>query len=230
MVAATRSGVWLMDPDGRLIRQITANPEATARSRFNDGRVDPAGRLLVGTIDETGGEGAALYALDKQGPRPLVQGPSTSNGLAFSPDVRFLYHADTPRYPVWRYAYDVETGAVSQKSIFVAWDPSLTARARPDGAAIDMEGCYWVALYEGGRVQRYDPTGRLMADYVVPAMCPTMPAFGGPDRRTLYVTTGSRGRTEAELQHFPSSGGVFAMQVDTPGLPEPQFVAPVHDL
>ncbi|MBN8479903.1 MAG: SMP-30/gluconolactonase/LRE family protein, partial [Burkholderiales bacterium] len=92
---------------------------------------------------------------------------------------------------------------------------------RPDGAAVDRDGCYWVAFFRGGKVLRIDPNGRVLREIAVPAMCPTMPAFGGPDLRTLYVTSARADRPDDELARFPRSGGIFAMTVDVPGLPEP---------
>ena len=134
-----------------------------------------------------------------------------------------LYHSDTPTFTVWRYAYDPATGAAADRSVFARLTPSETDRGRPDGAAVDREGCYWVALFEGARIQRYAPDGRLLAEYPVPARCPTMVCFGGPDRRTLYVTSARTGRSDEELAAFPHSGSLFAMPVETPGLPEHRF-------
>ena len=223
-VAGLRSGVWLLDAAGTRQTMLAANPEDQSASRFNDGRTDPAGRFLLGTIDEPKIDGNAhLYRLDKRGLGVIDGGLMTSNGLAFSPDGTTLYHADTPRFVVYRYDYDVETGAATGRRVFVELEPQGDDRGRPDGAAVDADGCYWTALYEGGRVRRYSPSGEIMAEYPLPARCPTMVAFGGADRRTIYVTTARDGRPEAELDALPYSGGLFAMTVDTPGLPEPLF-------
>ena len=94
---------------------------------------------------------------------------------------------------------------------------------RPDGAAVDSEGCYWSAFYRGGKIVRLSPRGERLAEYALPARCPTMCAFGGPELRTLYVTTARQMREEAELARLPQSGGIFAMPVEVPGLPEPKF-------
>ena len=94
---------------------------------------------------------------------------------------------------------------------------------RPDGGAVDRDGCYWTALYRGGKVVRFAPDGRVLAEFAVPAMCPTMCAFGGRDLRTLYVTSARQMRAPDELARLPQSGGLFAMTVDVPGLPEPAF-------
>lgn len=220
-IAGMRTGVWRLDERGAAIERLASNPEDVSASRFNDGRADPAGRFLLGTVDEPKrGAQAHLYRFDERGLAPLVSGLLTSNGLAFSPDGRWLYHSDTPTFTVYRYAYDAQRGEIARRSVFVRLEPTDDDKGRPDGGAVDSEGCYWTALYEGGRVQRYSPEGALLAEYETPARCPTMPAFGGADLRTLYVTSARGGRSEEELARYPQSGGVFAMRVDVPGLPE----------
>jgi sugar lactone lactonase YvrE len=223
-IAGFRSGLWLLDAQGNREAKLADNPEDQRMSRFNDGRADPAGRFLAGTIDEPKDGGRAhLYRYDRRGLATLAGGLLTSNGVAFSPDGRVLYHSDTPTFTIWRYAYDPATGEASGKTVFARLEPTESDRGRPDGAAVDREGCYWTALFEGGRIQRYAPDGRLLAEYPVPARCPTMVCFGGPDRKTLYVTSARTGRSVEELAAFPHSGGVFAMPVETPGLPEHFF-------
>lgn len=216
-VAGLRSGVWLLDSQARAVRQLAANPENTASSRFNDGRVDPAGCFVAGTLDETKAAGnAALYRFDGRALTQLDTGLLTCNGCAFSPDGKTLYHSDTPRFVVYAQDYDSSSGAVANKRVFVKLTPQGGDRGRPDGAAVDVDGCYWSSLYEGSRVQRYDPSGKLMAEYPVPAKKPTMPAFGGQDLKTLFVTS------VIDAQD-PNGGRLFAMPVDTAGLPTTLF-------
>jgi sugar lactone lactonase YvrE len=225
-IAAFRSGLWLLDASGNRLEKLADNPEDQRSSRFNDGRVDPAGRFLAGTIDEPkDGRKAHLYRYDRRGLNVLASGLLTSNGVAFSPDGRTLYHSDTPTFTVWRYAYDPATGEATDKTLFVRLEPTAADRGRPDGAAVDAEGCYWTALFEGGRIQRYAPDGRLLAEYPVPARCPTMVAFGGPDLKTLFVTSARTGRSKEELATLPHSGSLFSMPVEVPGRPE-YFFAP----
>ena len=209
-VAGLRSGIWLLNEKGEKRRMLAANPEDSQVSRFNDGRVDGAGRFLAGTLDERKASRAALYRCDRRGLIRLTDGLITSNGLAFSPDGRTLYHSDTPRFTVYRYAYDASSGTAENRRVFVELKPTASDRGRPDGAAVDAQGCYWTALYEGGRVQRYDPEGRLMSEHTVPVRNPTMPAFGGLGLKTLFVTT-ARDATG-------SGGGLYAAEVDVPGL------------
>jgi sugar lactone lactonase YvrE len=216
-VAGLRTGIWLLDDSGSKRRMLAENPENHATSRFNDGRVDPRGRFLAGTLDETKKSGnAGLYRCDHRGLARLSDGLMTSNGLAFSPDGRILYHSDTPRFVVYRYDYDPDTGAAVNRREFVRIEPTATDRGRPDGAAVDVEGCYWSALYEGGRVHRYDPDGRLMSVHLLPVRCPTMPAFGGDDMKTLFVTT-ARDKSDG------TGGGLYSMPAQVAGIPSTSF-------
>jgi sugar lactone lactonase YvrE len=215
-IAGLRSGLWRLDAAGGKQALLAANPEDVATSRFNDGKVDPRGRYLAGTVDEPKAGGrAGLYRLDRRGLTRLADGILTSNGLAFSPDGRVLYHADTPRFVVWRYDYDPQTGEAENRRAFVRIEPTADDRGRPDGAATDVEGCYWTALYEGGRVCRFDPDGRLMAAIPLPARRPTMAAFGGPDLTRLFVTTATDPGGEG--------GGLYALDAGVAGLPIPAF-------
>jgi sugar lactone lactonase YvrE len=222
-IAGMRSGIWLLDADGAPLRRIAANPEDVATSRFNDGRCDSRGRFWAGTIDEPKAGGAAhLYCCDGDALRAVDGGFLTSNGLAFSPDGRWLYHSDTPRFTVYRRPFDPATGMVGPREAWLRLAPTADDRGRPDGAAVDAEGYYWSALFEGERVIRVSPDGRIVAEYPLPARCPTMCAFGGDDLRTLFVTTARHGRDENELDALPLSGGLFAMDVPVPGLVEPR--------
>ena len=222
-IAGLRSGLWLIDADGNPLKKLADNPEDQAVSRFNDGGVDPAGRFIAGTVDETREKGiASLYRYDRSGLTRLAGGLLTSNGVAFSPDGRRLYHSDTLRYTLYACDYDVAAGEATNPQVFARFG-SETDKGRPDGGAVDAEGCYWTALYEGGRVQRYAPDGTLLAEYPVPAKCPTMIAFGGPDLRTLYCPSASIGRPDEELTEYPLSGALFAMRAPVAGLARPLF-------
>jgi sugar lactone lactonase YvrE len=131
-----------------------------------------------------------------------------------------MYHTDTGTQVVNGYEYDAASGTPSRPRVLARF----TAEGdRPDGAAVDRDGCYWTALYRGGKVKRIAPDGRVLGEHSLPAMCPTMCALGGPDLTTLYVTSARQMRGADELARLPLSGGIFAMAVDVPGLPEPLF-------
>lgn len=216
LIAGLRSGLWRLDERGRKVALLALNPEDPASSRFNDGKCDPLGRYWVGTLDEpkTHGE-AGLYRYDQRGLQRHGGGLMTSNGLAFSADGAQLFHSDTPRFVIRRYAYDLRTGEASAGTVFARLDPEASDRARPDGGACDVEGGYWSALYEGARVHRYGSDGALLSVHPLDAARPTMPAFGGADLRTLFVTTAqdASGR----------GGGLFAMASDVAGVVIPPF-------
>lgn len=222
-VAALRNGIWLVAPDGKLERQVAAAPYDPANHRFNDGRADAQGRFWAGSMNEKrDADSAKLYRLDPDLTlTPVVSGITISNGLAWSPDSRTMYHADTPTRRINAWDFDPATGTVASHRVFAQFSAETD---RPDGGAVDREGCYWSAFYRGGKVVRLSPRGQTVAEFRLPAMCPTMCAFGGPDLKTLYVTTARQRREAEELTRLPQSGAIFALRVDVPGMPEPKFV------
>jgi len=221
-VAALREGLWLARADGTLERKVADAPYDPASHRFNDGRCDPHGRFFVGSMNERrDANTAALLRLDPDFTlTPILADIMISNGLAFSPDGRTMYHADTPTHTVRAFDYDTVTGTPSRPRVFAQFSGETD---RPDGGAVDRDGNYWSAFYRGGKVVKLSPQGNVLDEFVVPAKCPTMCAFGGEDLRTLFVTSARQQREPEELAQLPQSGGIFAMRVDVPGLPEPQF-------
>lgn len=220
-IAGLRSGIWRLDAHGQVIRKLADNPEGVEHSRFNDGRVGPDGRFYVGTVDESHQNKANMYRYDRNGLAPLIAGLGTSNGLGFSPDGTILYHVDSPASKVTAHDFDTVKGTISAGRVLVEIpdDPA----ARPDGATVDVEGCYWLAIFGAGVVKRFSPTGDLLAEYPVPVKCPTMPAFGGADMRTLFVTSAGSRRSAEEMLQYPTSGSVFAMRAPVAGVREPVF-------
>lgn len=247
LVVALRHGVFRARVWGGALEPITTLPYNPAILRANDGKCDPLGRFWVGTIDETKAQrSAALFAIDARGCRagqaPVVQRMAgdalTGNGLAWSPDGTTLYWADTSSNLVHAWDWDAATNKLSTHRHFLQCPPKpagwvfdlpVTPQqprygGRPDGAAVDVLGNYWVAMYEGGRLCQFSPDGTLLAQYPTPAQCPTMPCFGGDDLKTIYLTSARHGRSAAELRALPQSGGVFFMRVAVPGLPVNTFV------
>lgn len=222
-VAALRDGIYRLDLDGHEHRLLAAAPYDPATTRFNDGGCDRQGRFWAGSMFEprTHADGG-LYRLEGTALRQagIVGGLTTSNGLAWSPDGRIMYHADTPTCQVHAYDYDTANGSLSNRRLFL--DLTDTGE-RPDGATVDSAGNYWVALYGAGRVAQFSPEGRRLRDIPLPVKAPTMPCFGGADLRTLYITTARQKHTAEELARMPLAGGIFAVGVDVPGLPEPLF-------
>ena len=231
-VLALREGLCHFDPATDRRRPLAVAPYDTATKRFNDGKCDPAGRFWVGSMDEPRRpDQAALYCFEGGQLSERQAGITISNGLAWSPDARTMYWTDTTAHTVWAFAFDLATGAMSERRVFARFplkpaDGLAGYGGRPDGAAVDAEGCYWVAMFEGGRVLRFSPAGELLREVRLPARCPTMPCFGGPSLTTVYVTSARVNRSPDELARLPHSGCVFAFEVDVPGLPT-ELAAPI---
>lgn len=218
LLLALKSGLHAFDP-GTAALTLLAHPESIhPGNRYNDGKVSPDGRFWVGTMDE-GPDRApigSLYRLDADhAAHRMVTGLRTPNGLAWSPDGRTLYHCDTRAATIWRCAHDPATGALGERHIFAVVDP---AWGRPDGAAVDAEGCYWSCGIGAGRINRFAPDGSLLGFVKLPVTHPTMPCFGGEGLRTMYVTSGRGGLSAEVLATAPLAGGVFAIDVGVSGL------------
>jgi sugar lactone lactonase YvrE len=228
LVVATRQGFVHLDTANGSITPIAPAPYDTSIIRFNDGGVDPAGRFWVGTIYEPRDkQAAAMYCLERgQVSLKWSGGMTNSNGLAFAPEQNAMYHADTTSHRIDRYRYDVETGAVSQQTTFhqFSTDRANNYGGRPDGAAVDSEGAYWCAMFEGGRLLRFSPQGELLREIALPLRCPTMLAFGGDELRTLYITSASHGRSTQEREQYPLTGCVLSLAVDVAGREEPMYL------
>ncbi len=229
-IAAMRTGIFLLDQQGNVEKKIAENPTEPAKSRFNDGRVDPWGRFWCGTIweprDSLNGKlcriNADLNCVVKAG-EVLV-----SNGLAFSPERKSIFHTDTPNHVLYRYPLDEQTGEITgEREVLRTFDkpvPDMPYGGRPDGAAFDSEGCYWSAQFDGGRVLRLSAQGEILAEIKLPVRWPTMVAFGGNDLKTLFITSSRENRTQEELEQYPLSGDLFAVQVEVAGCAEPLFI------
>lgn len=228
LVVALRSGFWALDTDSGALSLIAAAPYDTAKARLNDGRCDAAGRFWVGTIHEPRDHPLAeMYCLERGALRKVWSGNMTvSNGLAFSPDSRTLYHADTTSHQVRHHGFDPASGTVGPAQLLrqFSMDKENRYGGRPDGAAVDSEGAYWCAMFEGGRLLRLSADGALLQEIALPVRCPTMPAFGGADLKTLYITSARNNRPEAELEQHPWSGCVLTLRVDVAGRPEHAYL------
>jgi sugar lactone lactonase YvrE len=233
LVAAMRDGFYRFYPaDGRL-EKVADAPYDASQFRFNDGRCDAAGRFWAGAMFEPRTAAlASVYCLERgvvrTGWGPEQQfGVKVSNGMAFSADGRHVFQSDTPNHVIYQLAFDVVTGTIGARREFARRPDNRTDvgyGGRPDGAAIDSAGNYWSAQYEGRRVLRFSPQGEVTGVIHVPAKRVTMVAFGGPDLRTLFITTAREGATNAELQSDPNAGGIFACELDIAGRAEPLYV------
>jgi len=227
-VAGMESGFFRLHPrnNGSLDSEPLARVDhARADMRLNDGRCDRQGRFWAGSMVLNMGANAAngtlyRYSAGQRGPLDSrLSGFIVPNGLGFSPDGRTMYLSDShPQVQqIWAFDYDIETGTPSNRRVFVDMNEH---EGRPDGAAVDADGCYWICANDAGLIHRFTPDGRLDRSLAVPVKKPAMCAFGGPRLDTLFVTSIRPGD-----DHDPQSlaGGVFALDPGVKGLPEPRF-------
>jgi sugar lactone lactonase YvrE len=232
LLLALRSGLWHFDTDQGDQTPLAEPPYDPAKERFNDGRADPQGRFWVGTLYDP--RTPPLAALYRYGRTPggveaefkrMAGDITVSNGLAFSPDGRTLYWSDTTSHRIFALDFDGSDGSVSRQRVLAQFPPKQTGQpldtygGRPDGAAVDVEGAYWVAMFEGQRLLRLSPEGQVLQEVRLPVRCPTMPCLGGADLRTLYITTARHKRPDDELAAQPLAGHVLSLRVPVPGLP-----------
>ena len=193
--------------------------------RFNDGRCDREGRFWAGTMVRDMGLASAaggIYGLDEHGLRgPVLQGYITPNGMAFSPDGSTAYLSDShPRVQkIWQHTFDGATGTWGPQTGLVDMQ---TLPGRPDGAAVDAEGGYWICGNDAGQVHRFSPQGALLQSIAVPVSKPAMCAFGGPELRHLFITSI---RPAAPVPGFDAAldGALLVLEPGVQGLPEPVF-------
>lgn len=228
LAVALRTGLFLFDPAEGSLHPLAPPPYDVRRFCFNDGRPDREGRLIVGPMHHplkgsrpspAAEQKAPLWRYDGRGRmRPLPLGDvQVSNGLAFSPDGRTLYHSDTPKKTVWACDYDPDTGATSRGRVFARIDEG-GPDGGPDGATVDRDGFYLCAVFGAGCLLRFDPDGRQERRIPLPVRYPTMPALGGHDRATLYVTSASYPWGSDKPEH-PEAGALLALEAPAPGLP-----------
>jgi sugar lactone lactonase YvrE len=214
LLVAAQEHLVIVESDGRRIDGPRLLPPGVGR-RLNDGKPDPAGRFLVGSLlmDEPGDE--SLFRLDGEDLITLIDDDLTlSNGLGWSTDGRLLYTVDTYRRTIWVRDYAVDSGAVGERRMFVTLTDGY-----PDGMCVDADDHVWVAVYGGGQVRRYSPDGSLVGLVHVPVPNVTCPSFVGPELRTLAITTATQELSDEQLEQFPLSGRVFLAEVGIAGAP-----------
>lgn len=224
VVAAMETGVFalrLRDAPALEATRLASITHPRPNMRFNDGRCDASGRFWISTMCMDMALAApvgAWHCLDERGlSGPLHTGLVTPNGLAFSPDARTMYFSDS--HPsvqkIWAFDFDLASGRIGAGRLFLDMNP---LPGRPDGAAVDSQGCYWICANDAGLVLRVDPQGTVLSSVSVPVAKPSMCAFGGARLETLLVTSICPGGVPDGL-----CGAVFAIEVGVQGRPEPRF-------
>jgi sugar lactone lactonase YvrE len=226
-VVAAQDGFYDIDFSTGIIKRVFDPSHNPARYRFNDGKTDRQGRLWVGTVDANMGAdntGSAYYMFDGRSVAEVISSVGMANGTAFSPDGKTMYRTQTTDRKIFAHDFDPATGTPAHGRVFAEVPDDL---GMPDGATVDSEGAYWVALTagpEGGKagIARYTPDGRLDTYIEAPVPLPTMMAFGGTDMSTLFITSG---RLQAWMKYkVPDiAGGIFAIETPFRGVPETLF-------
>jgi sugar lactone lactonase YvrE len=198
-----------------------------AGNRINDGAVDVTGALWAGTMHDVAPDdrrpAGRLYRLSPDGRLTCKDtGFGVSNGIGWSPDQRTMYLADTWAGVVYAYDFDPDAGAISRRRVLV---DRAAGPGAPDGLAVDSSGALWVARWQGGCIARYSPNGRPDGRWPLPVPNVTSLCFGGAGLRTLLITTARHRLGATDLLRYPLSGGVFAMEADTAGVPGNLFGA-----
>ncbi len=221
-VAAFVDAFALYDPRTGRRDDIAAFEPDLPQTRLNDGRTDRQGRFIAGGMDEKDlNPISSVWRLDPDLQLTRLFGSvRCANSICFSPDGRTMYFADSPEGEIVAFDYDPDTGDPGRKRSLARIEPG---RGVPDGSCVDAEGVIWNAVWEGYRVERFAPDGRLDMTIDVPVEKPTCTAFGGADLDTLYITTSRLGSSPERLASEPESGGLYAVKPGVKGLPDAPF-------
>jgi sugar lactone lactonase YvrE len=201
---------------------VLATVRESATNRFNDGKCDPAGRFIAGSMDMNEKDpNGSLYSFDGKQVTRLLDGITISNGLTWSPNHKIFYYIDTPTREIKTFDYDLATGQIANPRVAVYVPEAL---GWPDGMTSDTDGNLWVAMWGGAQVTKWNPnTGKLLEQIPVPALHTSSCVFGGRDMNELYVTSARVGMSEESLKKYPSSGGLFKVNTNVVGMPTFEF-------
>lgn len=223
LVIALRADMILFDPTENLRAPLASVRHGKPDMRFNDGKVGPDGAFWVGSGDASGDDNpvGTLYRVTASGQVSVVtSGLRVSNGLAWDASGTRMFHSDSRGPWIDVLDFDPASGTASNRR---RWRDLDEATGRPDGGACDVEGCYWSAGISAGRLNRFAPDGTLLEWVEVPSLRPTMPCFGGPELKTLYLTSLSSGVSDELLERHPLCGKLVRLEVAVAGVPVNRF-------
>ena len=224
LVLTLRKDFATFEPATLKLERIGEVERDRPNNRFNDGKCDPQGRFWAGTMDAVRWSAPAgnLYRLDADKTIACMQ-PNVicSNGSGWSPNGRKMYYTESFRYAIFVYDFDLDTGTLSNRLPFATLDSN--SGGFPDGMTVDADGFVWSNMVGLGQIRRYDPEGKLERIVQLPVPRATDCTFGGPDLKTLYVTTARETMTADQLAAAPLSGSLFAIDCDVRGLPSNSF-------
>jgi sugar lactone lactonase YvrE len=220
----TKSGLAYWEPGANKFNYITDPFKNEPDFSFNDGAVDRQGRFLLGSYNNKVLDAAegSLYRMDVDGTlHELDTGLKAPNGIGLSPDGNRLYVTEMFNHKILLYDYDTKTGTVSNRATFTDVPESA---GMPDGLTVDSLGFVWSAHWEGSRVTRYNPEGKIDMEIKVPAEIVTCVGFGGDDLDELFITTAWYGLDQENRTKQPQAGDLFRVKTGIKGLAEPEFL------
>lgn len=222
LLLGTRLGFADLNPDTVQLTVLAALDSELPTNRLNDGKCDPAGRLLAGTMDMNEKDpNGALYSFDGKNSTRLLDKVTISNGLAWSVDHKTFYYIDTPTREVKAFDYDLATGQIANPRVAIHIPESL---GWPDGMTSDTAGNLWIALWGGAQITKWNPsTGKLLEQIPVPALQTSSCVFGGKDMNELYITSARKSMSETDLKKYPLSGGLFKVITNVVGMKTFEF-------
>ncbi len=222
LILAFEDGVFLHEPGTDRFDLVASIEAEIVTNRLNDGKVGPDGAFWVGSMDERNPRQAtgALYRVTMESAVKQFGDVIVSNGLAWSPDGRIMIHTDSSVPAIDAWDFDAATGAISNRRRIARPTNEI---GRPDGGAFDSDGFYWSAGVSAGHLNCWDMTGNLVKHLPLPMPHPTMPCFGGPDLKTVFVTSLRAMGTQTDLEKWPQSGGLLVGDLGVAGAPVHRF-------
>jgi len=215
IIATTKDGFEYLDTKTLSTKKIVNPEENIQENRFNDGKCDKKGRYFAGTMDNNEDEvTGSLYCFDGKNIEKKEKDLFISNGLGWNNDSSKFYLTDSPTRTIYVYDYSLETSKMSNKKVFVKLDEK---DGYPDGLCVDSEDYIWGAHWDGWKITRYTPDGKIDKVYDLPVPNVSSCCFGGPNLDILFITSAQKGLSPQELQEAPLSGNTFYMQTNTKG-------------
>jgi sugar lactone lactonase YvrE len=223
LILGKRASIVDFEPDSSQQTLLATLSDAErATNRLNDGKCDPAGRFITGSMDMNEKDpNGSLYSFDGKQTTCLLDGIIISNGLSWSPNHKTFYYIDTPTRLVKAFDYDLVTGQIANPRVAIHVPDTL---GWPDGMTSDTKGNLWIALWGGAQVTKWNPhTSQLLEQIPVPALQTSSCVFGGKDMNELYITSARKGMSETDLKKYPLSGGLFKVETNVEGMPTFEF-------
>ncbi|MEA3067271.1 MAG: xylono,5-lactonase [Sphingomonadales bacterium] len=220
-IGGTEHGIAIIDPAADRFELVAKPEEHLPNNRFNDGKVDRRGRFWAGTMDDRERDATGtLYCIDTDlSWAALDDGYKVTNGPAFSPSGKIMYHNDSARRVT--YAFDMDSaGQPGNRRVFLKFGEG---DGYPDGMTVDADGCLWIAFWDGGCIRRFSPKGEWLQTIEMPVSRPTSCAFGGRDLDRLYITSASVGLDASQLSLQPNAGGLFMVIPGVQGIADVPF-------